>query len=302
MALQSDNVAEALHEYEALAGTLDRFWFGAGYLCRYEIGDLQGAGQRFEYVKDPRLAVYVAAAFKPELEAASREAAPMFSENFESYVAGSPPSSWRLVKTRGNEFVIVKTPSGQALQADELNAPGSELLTGSAEWTDYTLQMDVKIVETSGDFAVGAAICRRGIPSPAGYVLELLPNRLRLVKQFPGEARKDGNGLQRMLIEPPLAQTLLAEPPVAGWWYTLKVRAQRVEGGSVSLAGKLWRSDTEEPIAWQVIWTDSGQGGFEPSTVGYAGIQARGAKVLVTNMTVTKNELPGANLAATRRK
>ena len=301
MALQGNNVAVALHEYEALAGAQDRYWFEAGYLCRYEIGDLQGAGQRFEYVKDPRLADYVASAFKTELEAASREAAPLFSEDFASYVAGSTPTTWHLVKTRGDEFVIVKTPSGQALRVDELNAPGSELLTGSADWSDYTLQMEVKIVETSGDYVVGAAICRRVTGDPTGYVLELMPNRLRLVKQIPGEARKDGNGLQRMLIEPPLAQTLLAEPPVAGWWYTLKVRAQRARGGSVALAGKLWRSDTEEPIAWQVIWTDFGQAGFEPSGTGFAGIQARGARVLVGNMTVTKNELPGANLTARKK-
>jgi len=301
LALAGGNVAEALREYETLAGTQDRFWFGAGYLCRYELGDLQGAGQRFEYVKDPRLAGYVATAFKPELEAASRGAAPMFSEDFESYVAGGTPSSWRLVKMRGDEVTIVKTPSGQALQADEFNGPGSELLAGTADFADYTLQMDVKIVETGGDYVVGAALCRRGCTDPTGYVLELAPDRLRLVKQFPGDARKDGGGFQRMLIEAPRAQARLAESPVIGWWYTLKVRVQRVGDDTVSLAGKVWRSDTEEPIAWQVIWTDTGLGGFEANGTGYAGIQVRGAKALVDNMIVTKNELPGANVAARKK-
>lgn len=196
---------------------------------------------------------------------------------------------------------MVAVPGGKAVEVNELAAPGSEVLTGSADWSDYTFHMDVKVVETGGTYVIGAAVCRR--MDQTGYVLELTPYRLRLLKQFAAQnGKREGAAPERLAMEPTQAQVALESPPAEGWWYTLKVRVQRVDAGSVALAGKMWRTDTEEPIGWQVIWTDTGQGDLSPLASGFAGFQIRGAKVLVDNVTVTRNELPTASYTAARRR
>ena len=298
LAMQDRNVAEAMHQYEALAGERSRFWFGAGYLCRYELGDLRGAGQRFAHVRDPRLAGYVSRTFPAELAAAQRGPTPLKFDDFESYDLG-PPRNWAVVRMRGGEFRVVESGGGKAVEVDELDTPGSEVLTGSADWSDYTFQMDVKVVAARANYLIGALVYRRA--DQTGYVLELTPHRLRLLKQF--AAREDGGKgapAERLAVEPTLAQVPLDAPPAEGWWYTLKVRVQRVDAGSVALAGKMWRTDTDEPLAWQVIWTDTGQGDLAPLAAGFAGFQIRGATVLVDNVTVTKNELPAPSYSASR--
>jgi hypothetical protein len=60
----------------------------------------------------------------------------------------------------------------------------------------------------------------------------------------------------------------------------------------VSVAGKAWRSDTEEPLAWQVAWTDTGQAGCPVLLRGLAGLQISGARVLVDNLLLMKEEAP----------
>jgi hypothetical protein len=69
------------------------------------------------------------------------------------------------------------------------------------------------------------------------------------------------------------------------------MRVQKVEDG-VSVAGKMWRTDTQEPRDWQVVWTDGGQGGGPPIESGAAGIQISGAQALIDNFVVTRNEAP----------
>jgi hypothetical protein len=169
---------------------------------------------------------------------------------------------------------------------------GAELLTGGPAWGNYTLQVDVKVERTSGDYAVGASACRG--PDGSGYVLELSPRRLRLLKQFAAADRPTGSAparRQHLALEPMQAAIYLDEPPVLGEWYTMKIRVQRVDGG-VSVAGKVWRREAGEPLAWQVAWTDTGQVGGQPFTGGLAGVQISGARVLVDNLMVLKDETP----------
>jgi hypothetical protein len=287
LALKADSVAEGLRQYEALAQQDDRYWFAAGYVCRYELSDSRGAGLRFARVQDPRLAAYAASEFEAELTAARREPLPLVAETFDDYPVGTP-ADWALVRTSGGEFRIVDVPGGRALQLDQARLEGGELLTGSPFWGNYTLAFDFCVEEAAGDFVLGAAVYRRA--DHTGYVLELSPPRLRLVKQFaaaagsaPGRARPE-----RLLVAPHRAAVHLAEPPVAGPWYTMKVRVQRVEDG-VAVAGKVWRRQDREPLTWQVVWTDAGQAGG-PLPGGLAGLQVSGARLLVDNLVVTRNE------------
>jgi tetratricopeptide (TPR) repeat protein len=291
IALRSRDLAEALKQYESLAETNDRFWFTAGYLCRYELADARAAGKRFEKIKDRSIAAYVAKNFQPELAAAKEKSPrPILTEDFESYELG-PLTTWTLVMTRGKEFSVVDVaPHGHALAQDEVDFRGAEFLTGDPDLTDYTLQVDVKIVASHGPYTVGAAAYRRSDRS--GYVLELSPSGLRLVKQFATRERGKQSGVgaaEQMVLAPVQGQVRLDQPPAFGWWYTLKIRVQKVDGG-VSVAGKLWRTDDQEPLAWQVVWTDSGQGELAPLFGGAAGVQISGAKVQIDNFIIFEND------------
>jgi len=290
LAIQDRNVAEAMRQYEALAaGRADRFWFGAGYLCRYELGDLQGAGQRFAHVKEPRLGGYVTRAFQAELAAARRGPKPLKFDDFESYGFGTP-EGWTLVRMRPDEFRVVETYGGKAVEINELGTAGSEVLTGRTDWSDYTFQMDVQVAQSRGDYVIGAVVYRRA--DQTGYVLELTPYRLRLLKQCAtrGTRSEEDVPADRLVVEPSMARMALDTPPAKGWWYTMKIRVQRVDGTGVAVAGKMWRTDTPEPMAWQVTWTDRGQSGSGVLDSGFAGFQIRGARVLVDNVKVTKND------------
>jgi tetratricopeptide (TPR) repeat protein len=291
LALQSRNVAEAIRQYEALADENDRYWFAAGYLTRYALGDAHGAGLRFKRVKDPRLASYVAREFGMELAAAEIRPLRLVAEDFEGYGVGTP-AEWALVRARGGEFHIVDVPGGKALRQNEVDLAGAELLTGGPSWGNYTLQVDVKVEVSRGDYAIGAVACRSADDS--GYVLELSPRRLRLVKQFAATEERGGPAgprRERLLLEPFQAVMHLDEPPAQGWWYTLKIRVQQMDDG-VSVAGKVWRTDTDEPLGWQVTWTDTGQAGCPVLLSGLAGLQISGARVLVDNLVILKEEAP----------
>ena len=291
LALESRNVAEAIRQYEALADENDRYWFAAAYLTRYELGDAHGAGLRFKRVKAPRLASYVAREFGLELAAAEHRPRRLVAEDFEGY-GGGTPAEWALVRARGGEFHIVEVPGGKALRQNEVDLVGAELLTGSPHWGNYTLQVDVKVEASRGDYAIGAVACRSADDS--GYILELSPRRLRLVKQFAateGRAGPAGARRERLLLEPVQAIMHLDEPPAEGWWYTMKIRVQQMDDG-VSVAGKAWRSDTDEPLGWQVTWTDTGRAGCPVLLRGLAGLQISGARVLVDNLVLMKEETP----------
>jgi hypothetical protein len=300
LAVAAQDVAGALREYEMLAAGSDRYWFAAGYLCRYELGDARAAGVRFRQVRDLDFRDYVLRHFGAEL-AAARDDPPerLFAVDFDSWDLGEP-TEMGLVRVRGGEFHIVDVPRGKALEQDELDSHGAEFLAGEADWSDYTLQFDVKLLASRGDYALGAAAYRRA--DQTGYVLELSPGRLRLVKQLAArrEDRKTAAGSpRRMLLEPEQGQIRLDEPPACGWWYTLKIRVQHVPGGA-SVTGKFWRTDTAEPLAPQVAWTDNGQVGVEPLIGGVAGVQISGAKVQIDNFIITRNEAPKDRFADLR--
>jgi hypothetical protein len=290
LALSGQDIAESLRQYEMLAAGDDRYWFAAGYLCRYELADAHEAGVRFQRVRNENLRDYTSRTFRGELMAAgSGGPERLFAVDFDKWETGSP-EEMSLVRVHGGEFRVVEVGRGKALEQDEISYRGAEFLVGEDDWSDYTLQFDVRVLESQSNYAVGAAAYRRA--DQTGYVLELSPGRLRLVKQLVAleAAKKRGSGLpERMRLEPVQAEVLLEEPPARGWWYTMKVRVQHVPGG-VSIAGKFWRTDTEEPLTPQVVWTDSGGAGTGPLLGGIAGVQVSGARVQVDNFIITRNE------------
>jgi hypothetical protein len=290
LALSGQDLAESLRQYEMLAGGNDRYWFAAGYLCRYELADAREAGLRFQRIREENLRDYTSRTFQGELAVAvSRGPERLFAVDFDNWETRAP-AEMTLVRVHGGEFRVAEVGRGKALEQDEIDYRGAEFLAGENDWSDYTLQFDVRVLESQGNYAVGAAAYRRA--DQTGYVLELSPGRLRLVKQQVA-AKKRGSGLsERVRLEPVQAEVWLEEPPARGWWYTMKIRVQHVPGG-VSIAGKFWRSDTEEPLTPQVVWTDSGGAGAGPLLGGVAGVQVSGARVQVDNFVITRNESIG---------
>ena len=284
LALGAQDVADAMQHYETLAVENDRYWFTAGYLYRYELRDTRGAGERFRRVRDARLARYVSQAFRTELAMAKvPEPEPLVALEFDDYGLGTLPENWALVRVKGGEFKVVGVPGGKALAQGD----GAEFVCGQPEWADYTIRMDVKVLSSEGDFSVGAAAYRRA--DRTGYVLQLTPQRLQIVKHYASDGPERAPLIAR--------EHRLLLPPAEGWWYTLKVRVQRVDAG-VSVAGKVWRTDLDEPLGWHVVWTDSGQAESEPLAGGRAGVQVRGAKALVDNFVITRNVASSELLAA----
>jgi hypothetical protein len=293
LALSGQDIAETLRQYEMLAAGNDRYWFAAGYLCRYELADARAAGVRFQRVRDENFRDYTARTFQGELmTAGSGGPDRLFAADFDNWGTGSP-MEMTLVRVHGGEFRVVDFGRGKVLEQNEISYRGAEFLVGEDDWSDYTLQFDVRVLESQGNYAVGAAAYRRA--DQTGYVLELSSGRVRLVKQLVAlqAAKRPGSGLpERMRLEPVQAEVWLEEPPARGWWYTMKLRVQHVPGG-VSIAGKFWRSDTEEPLTPQVVWTDSGGAGAGPLLGGIAGVQVSGARVQVDNFIITRNESVG---------
>ncbi|MFO8014830.1 MAG: hypothetical protein R6X20_16160 [Phycisphaerae bacterium] len=284
LALGAGDVTEAVRHYEDLAAAEPRFWFAAGYLYRYELRDGRAAGECFHRLEEGPLAEYVRRTFETELAmAAGPDPEPLVAVDFDDYAVGPMPKNWTLVRVRGGEFEVVDVPVGRALS----QGAGTEFVTGEPEWADYTVRLDVKVLEGDADFAVTAVACRGS--EHTGYGLELSPQRLRIIKQI---ARPGAE------TAPLVGQThRLVLPPAEGWWYTLKIRVQHAEDGT-TVAGKVWRSDTPEPLAWHVAWTDTGQPGVAPLDGGRAGVQVRGARVLVDNFRITRNVSSEEFLAA----
>jgi hypothetical protein len=294
VALRRQDVEGALKGFESAAEVNNRFWFAAGYVCRYELADARSAGLRFQKVKDRELAAYVAKKFQGELMAAKdrvQEPMALLVESFDSYDLGPLASgpTWALVQTRDREFQVVQGPQGKVLEQDEVNFRGAEFLTEENDWSDYTLQTKICVLEAHGNYAVGAAAYRKA--DHTGYVLELSPSSLRLVKQSASRQRGSIKGAElaeRMPLASEKAKMRLAQPPATGWWYMLKIRVQKVVGGT-EVSGKCWRSDEPEPAAWQVSGLDKMQGDSVPLTGGAAGVQISGAKVQIDNLMILRN-------------
>jgi len=284
LALGAGDVTEALKEYEDLAAQNNRCWFTAGYLYRYELRDGKSAGACFRRLQEGPLAEYVRQAFQAELAMADvPEPEPLIAADFDDYDPGPMPKAWALVRVKGGEFKVVAVPGGRAVS----QGPGTEFVTGRPEWADYTMQVDVKIVEARGAYVVGAVAYRQA--DQTGYRLDLTPQRLQIVKQL---ARP---GVPAAALVGQTHRLVLA--PAEGWWYTFKVRVQKVDGG-VNVAGKVWRTDTPEPLGWHVAWTDTGQADCGPLVGGRAGVRVRGARVLVDNLVITRNVSSEELLAA----
>lgn len=141
----------------------------------------------------------------------------------------------------------------------------SQSWMGPADLHDYTIQADVRAVDTSAKLPDMGIIGQR-------YTLDLM-----------GE-------LQQLQIRTWAAQLRMARStPVkwqAGVWYTLKLRAENGDG-IVTLRGKVWPRDEPEPEEWTVTATDT-----SPNSNGSPGLfgNSTNGEFVIDNVVVTPNE------------
>ncbi|MBM3774669.1 MAG: hypothetical protein FJW37_05835, partial [Acidobacteria bacterium] len=107
---------------------------------------------------------------------------------------------------------------------------------GAPEWSDYTVEADVRALEKRRQMGDGGVVAGR-------YSLVLFGNHQRLELQS---------------WQPETERTVTAafawKPDV---WYRLKLRVDNLPGGGVRVRGKAWPASDPEPSAWTLERTDA---------------------------------------------
>ena len=164
---------------------------------------------------------------------------PNVSEDFSAVAPKYVPGGW--VNAQGKAFVK-PGPKGKVLANN--NKVGSPLVAranlylGPPEWTNYTIEADVKGSKVVTDKKVdlpdmGVVACR--------YRLVMFGNLGRL--------RIDSwDAIPRVAVATPFQM----EPEV---WYRMKFKVS-VQGKKVTLYGKAWEREKAEPKDWQLEFTD----------------------------------------------
>jgi hypothetical protein len=192
-------------------------------------------------------------------------AAPPISETFESYAAGDViPKHWLnatgkySIRDESGNKVLVKNPNPPAFKR-------GRAIFGPAEWSNYTVEVDVRATEKRRQMGDGGVIAQR-------YELVLSGNNQRLE-------------LQSWQIEP--KRTIRA--PFA-WkadtWYRVKLEVQNLPDGKTRVRGKAWAVGEAEPDKWALEKIDS-----MPNKHGGPGIYADAPnEVFFDNLKVTSNK------------
>lgn len=185
-----------------------------------------------------------------------------FQENFDSLAAGAVPPSWinTLGKFSGREVdgakVLVK-------HADNAFTKRARAFIGPTNWSDYTVEADVRAIEKRRQLGDAGVVAQR-------YNLILFGNHQRLELQS---------------WQPETQRTVSTPFQWKGdTWYRLKLKVEPVNGKIVA-HGKAWAASDPEPEKWQVERIDE-----FPNTEGSPGIYADAPfEVFFDNVKVTPN-------------
>jgi outer membrane protein assembly factor BamB len=160
-----------------------------------------------------------------------------WNETFESMAEKSVPPGWvnaggplgpMAVVALDGEKVLEKTPTNTLFKR-------SRVFIGPVEWSNYTMQADVR------------APTRRRMMADVGVTVQ----RYSLVLY---------GTTQRLKLEPWEPETQRSVVVPFSWkadaWYTLKLRVENLPKGQVRARGKAWPAGEPEPAAWQIDKTD----------------------------------------------
>ena len=170
-------------------------------------------------------------------EARARVIPPLpWNETFESYPVGSVPPHWISATTVGKlqviemdgQKVLEKVPTDTLFKR-------MRVFMGPADWSNYTMQADIRINEKRRQMGDAGIIAQR-------YTLFAFGNNQRL----------ELNSWQ-----PEVARA--ASAPFA-WkpdtWYRLKLRVENTADGKTRIRGKAWPAADPEPADWLIDRTD----------------------------------------------
>jgi outer membrane protein assembly factor BamB len=169
-------------------------------------------------------------------EARARIARPLpLTEDFESLPEGSVPAGW--VNATTGKFSVVTLDGKKVLQkaADETIFQRLRMFVGPVDWSDYTMEADVRVNtrrRQMGD--MGITVQR--------YTL-VLYGTAQLLKIEPWEPET------RRTVSMPFKWD-------ADAWYRLKLRVENLPNGAVRARGKAWPAAQPEPANWMLDKTD----------------------------------------------
>ena len=186
------------------------------------------------------------------------------SEDFNRIAGDAPPpfwinatGKWSVREVDGNK-VLVKNPNPPAFKR-------TRSLMGPADWSNYTIEADVRAVEKRRQMGDAGVVAQR-------YTLSLFGNSQRIeLHSWQIEEKRT--------VRKPFAWK-------ADTWYRLKLQLENLPDGKVRARGKAWLTSEPEPAGWAVERIDP-----IGNHHGSPGIFADAPnEVLIDNIKVTPNK------------
>ena len=169
-------------------------------------------------------------------EARARVIPPLpWSETFDSYPVGSLPPQW--VSATAGRFQVTELDGKKVLEKlpNETLFKRMRVFMGPADWSNYTVEADIRITEKRRQMGDVGIIAQR-------YTLVAFGNNQRL---------------EMNSWEP---ETARAVSVPFDWkpdtWYRLKLRVENSTDGKTRIRGKAWPAADPEPNAWLIDRTD----------------------------------------------
>jgi len=159
-----------------------------------------------------------------------------WNETFESYPVGSVPPYW-ISATSVGKFQVIEMEGQKVLEKVPTDTlfKRMRVFMGPADWSNYTVQADIRINEKRRQMGDAGIIAQR-------YTLFAFGNnqRLELNSWQPEVARA---------VSAPFAW----KPDT---WYRLKLRVDNTADGKTRIRGKAWPAADPEPSDWLIDRTD----------------------------------------------
>ena len=199
-------------------------------------------------------------------QARVRVVAPLpWSVDFENPGGEGPPAWWVGAPNKVFQRTIEGVGSVLVRPRDDTVGRRAKVLIGPADWSGYTVEVDVRGREQRRQRGDVGVINQR-------YALVLF-----------------GNG-QKLELQPwQAADEMTARVPFK-WdpdtWYRMKLRVDNQPDGSALVRGKVWKTGEAEPAAWTVEKTDT-----IPHLEGSPGLYGDGiSEIYFDNLRVYKNQ------------
>jgi outer membrane protein assembly factor BamB len=189
---------------------------------------------------------------------------PPIEENFESIAPNQTPAHWinmtgkYVVRDMEGNKVLVKNTEPAVFKR-------GRAFMGPANWSDYTIEADVRAVERRRQMGDAGVVAQR-------YGLVLFGNHQQLqIESWQPETERT--------VKVPFAWK-------PNTWYRLKLQVENLPDGRTRARGKAWAVGEAEPGAWMIERIDP-----IPNRHGSAGIYADASfEVFFDNIKVTSNK------------